>query len=53
MTHKLDLGRVKAPAVEFPQVGLYFEHRTHLRELNSGGFDAVKISIFESRSVYI
>jgi len=29
---KLELGCVKAPAAEFPQVGLYLEHKTHLRD---------------------
>jgi len=38
MFQKLVLGCVKAPAVEFPQVGPYLEHRTHLWELNPGAF---------------
>jgi hypothetical protein len=36
----LALGCVKAPAVEFPQVGPYLEHKTHLRESQPRGFDA-------------
>ena len=39
---KLVLGCVKAPAVEFPQVGPYLEHRTHLRESQPRGFDAAQ-----------
>ena len=39
---KLVLDCVKAPTVEFPQVGPYLEHRTHLRESQPRGFDAVQ-----------
>jgi len=36
------LGCVKAPAVEFPQVGPYLKHKTHLRESQPRGFDAAQ-----------
>jgi len=42
MFQKLALGCVKAPAAEFPQVGLYYEHKTHLRESQPQGFDAAQ-----------
>jgi len=34
------MGCVKAPAVEFPQVGPMFQIWIHLRELNRGSFHA-------------
>ena len=42
MVQESALGCVKAPAVEFPQVGLYLEHKTHLRESQPRGFDAAQ-----------
>lgn len=33
MVQESDPDCVKAPTIEFPQVGLYYEHKTHLREL--------------------
>ena len=42
MFQKLALGCVKAPAVKFSQVGLYLEHKTHLRKSQPRGFDAAQ-----------